>query len=72
MESKLSSYLNCTIRTNCRQKYNYLTDNYRPFSNHLYNYERGRLADLPLNDNQPLRKIANQNNYNIPTKVLSK
>lgn len=30
VENKLSNYLECTIRTNGRQKYNYLSSHYNP------------------------------------------
>lgn len=57
MENKLSSYLTCTIRTNGRQKYNYLGENYKPFYHERYSYQRKTLIDLPMNDNVMMNKI---------------
>ena len=56
MESKLSSYLTCTIRTNGRQKYNYLGESYKPFFNERYSYQRKTLIDLQMNDNMMMNK----------------
>ena len=64
VEHKLSNYLTCTIRTNSRQKYNYLSDYYVELNKPVQQFGMGKVSNPHVKTNNFFSmKEVPQNNF---------